>query len=157
MTDFPLPLDGNCFCGAIRYRINQAPLFTMACHCTDCQQMTASAFSLGLVVPASGFSMLSDIPPRALDKVADSGATSTRYVCPKCSGWTHTITTGSPDVVVVRPSSLDSPAWARPIAEIFTRSALPWARMPTAFSYETEFEDPSQIVEAFKTSNIRPA
>lgn len=157
MTDFTLPLDGGCFCGAIRYRVGQPPLFTMACHCIDCQQMTASAFSLGLAIPAAGFAVTSDTQPRALDKQADSGATSTRYVCPECTGWTHTTTTGSPDSVIVRPSSLDDSDWVRPIAEIFTRSALPWARLATAFSYETEFEDPSPIVAAFNTSDIRPA
>ena len=157
MTDFALPLDGGCFCGTIRYRIDQPPLFTMACHCTDCQQMTASAFSLGLAVAKDGFTVTSDTPSRALDKEAESGATSTRYVCPDCAGWTHTTTTGSPDSVIVRPSSLDDPTWIRPIAEIFTRSVLPWARLSTAFSYETEFKDPSPIVAAFKASDIRPA
>lgn len=156
MTDFALPLDGGCFCGALRYRITQAPLFTMACHCTDCQQMTASAFSLGMAVPKAGFALTSGVTPRTLDKTADSGATSTRYLCPECAGWTHTVTTGSPDVVVVRPSSLDQPGWVRPFAEIFTRSAHPWARMATAFSYEREFDDPSPIVAAFATSDIRP-
>ncbi|WP_242138150.1 GFA family protein [Sphingomonas sp. TREG-RG-20F-R18-01] len=156
MTDFALPLDGGCFCGAVRYRIDQAPLFTMACHCTDCQQMTASAFSLGLAVPGDGFRLTTDVAPRPLEKTADSAAISTRYVCPACAGWTHTTTTGSPDTVVVRPSSLDDSRWVRPIAEIFTRSAHPWARLATAFSYETEFEDPSPIVESFKTSDIRP-
>lgn len=157
MTDFALPLDGGCFCDTIRYRIGQPPLFTLACHCTDCQQMTASAFSLGLAVAKEGFTVTSETPPRALDKQAESGATSTRFVCPDCAGWTHTTTTGSPDSVIVRPSSLDESSWVRPIAEIFTRSALPWARLSTAFSYETEFEDPSPIVAAFKTSDIRPA
>jgi hypothetical protein len=158
MTDFTLPLDGGCFCGKIRYRIDQPPLFTMACHCSDCQQMTASAFSLGLAIPRAGFSLLSDdVSPRTIDKTADSGATSTRYLCPDCAGWTHTTTTGSPDSVIVRPSSLDDAAWVRPVAEIFTRSALPWARLATAFSYETEFTDPSPIVAAFEASDIRPS
>lgn len=156
MTDFPLPLDGGCFCGQIRYRVDQAPLFTMACHCTDCQQMSASAFSLGMAVPAAGFALLSDVAPRVLDKQAESGATSTRYLCPACTTWTHTTTTGSPDTVIVRPSSLDDMGWVRPIAEIFTRSAHSWARLATPFRYDTEFEDPAPIVEAFAHSNIRP-
>jgi hypothetical protein len=46
--------EGGCFCGTVRYRITADPLFGFACHCTDCQQLTASAFSLGLAVPAGG-------------------------------------------------------------------------------------------------------
>ena len=129
MTDFPLPLEGGCFCGTIRYRIGAAPSFAMACHCTDCQQMTASAFSLGLVVPADGFA-LAHGAPRGINKVADSGGTATRYVCPSCATWTHTVTSGSPEVVVVRPSTLDDRNWVRPVAQIFTRSAHGWALLP---------------------------
>jgi hypothetical protein len=89
VTDFPLPLEGGCFCGQVRYRITQPPRFAMACHCTDCQQMTASAFSLGLVVPREGLA-LTGAEPRGVAKVADSGGFSTRYVCPACATWTHT-------------------------------------------------------------------
>ncbi|TPG20365.1 GFA family protein [Sphingomonas koreensis] len=156
MTDFPLPLDGGCFCGALRYRISAAPLFTLACHCTDCRQMTASAYSLGLVVRRDGFAVAADIQPRPLDKRADSGGTSTRFVCPLCATWTHTETSGAPGVTIVRPSSLDQSDWVRPVAQIFTRSAYDWAIMPLPMSYETEFGETEAIEAAFAASDIRP-
>ena len=156
MTGFPLPLAGGCFCGRIRYHVRAAPLFTMACHCTDCQQMTASAFSLGLVVPRDGLALEGGTEPRALAKVGGSGAISTRYLCPVCATWTHTETAGSPDIAVVRPSSLDTRDWVRPLVQIFTRSAHPWALMATAFSFDAEFGDPAPFVAAFAASDIRP-
>jgi hypothetical protein len=45
-----LPLTGGCICGGIRYEITQAPVAVYACHCTDCQRITSSAFSIGVVV-----------------------------------------------------------------------------------------------------------
>ena len=33
-SDFLLPLDGGCCCGAIRCRVTDRPAFTFACHCT---------------------------------------------------------------------------------------------------------------------------
>jgi len=78
MTDFPLPLEGGCFCGQIRYRVTAAPRFAMACHCTDCQQMSASAFSLGLVVPREGFA-LAGAEPRGIAKVAAMSAPPARH------------------------------------------------------------------------------
>ena len=33
------------------------PFLTMACHCTGCQRMTASAFSLSAAFPGNGFSV----------------------------------------------------------------------------------------------------
>lgn len=154
--DFPLPLAGGCFCGAVRYRIAAEPLFSMACHCTDCQQMTASAFSLGLAVPQAGF-VLEAGEPRPLPKTGDSGHVSTRFVCPDCGVWTHTELAASPEVTVVRPSSLDDPAWVRPVAEIYTRSAHDWARLAVPLSYEAEFDDPAPLIAEFRGSGIRPA
>jgi len=156
VSAFDLPLAGGCFCGRVRYRVTAPPLFAMACHCTDCQQMTASAFSLGLVVPREGFAVEVGAEPRAIVKQGTSGATSTRHVCPVCATWTHTETTGSPEVTVVRPSSLDDRAWVRPVAQIWTRSAHPWALMPLPFSFDREFDDPAPIAQVFAASDIRP-
>jgi hypothetical protein len=50
-----LPLGGGCMCGAVRYEISELPLRVYACHCTDCQRITGSAFSLGVVVSAGAF------------------------------------------------------------------------------------------------------
>lgn len=37
-------LEGGCLCGKIRFRTNQAPLRTLACHCSFCQRITGSSF-----------------------------------------------------------------------------------------------------------------
>ena len=50
-----LPMEGGCRCGRVRLRIAKAPLLTMACHCTGCQRMSSSAFSLTAAIPSDGF------------------------------------------------------------------------------------------------------
>ena len=67
-----LPQTGGCQCGKVRYEITQKPLLVYTCHCLDCQRLTISAFSLGVVVPEAGF-RLAGIDPRPLKRVADSG------------------------------------------------------------------------------------
>ena len=42
-----LPQTGGCHCGKIRYEISEAPQLVYTCHCTDCQRLTSSAFSMG--------------------------------------------------------------------------------------------------------------
>lgn len=153
--DFPLPLEGGCRCGAIRYRITGAPAFPFACHCTDCRQLTAGAFSIGLAVPEAGFAVV-DGEPRSWTKIADSGKPSHQYWCAVCHGWTHTVAEGSPGVVVVRASTLDDSDWVRPVGQIFLRSAYPWAKLPVALNYEEEFDDTGPLERAFARSDIRP-
>src|SRR5882762_6066129 len=50
-----LPQTGGCQCGKIRYELTEAPQLVYTCHCTDCQRLTSSAFSLGIVVAEAGF------------------------------------------------------------------------------------------------------
>lgn len=150
----PVPLAGQCRCGHIQYRVVQEPRFTFACHCTDCQQLTSSAFSLGMAVPRDGFELHGEA--HCWEKMSDSGGWSRQFTCPTCAGWTHTITENSPDIVIVRTSTLHDHRWVRPVAQIFTRSALPWALMPLQFSYDTEFSDTSPLEQAFAAGGIRP-
>ena len=118
-----LPQTGGCQCGKIRYEITEAPTLVYTCHCRDCQRLTGSAFSLGIVVPEAGF-RLSGIKARPLQRTADSGRTNTRWVCPECgSGVASPPRDG---VVRVRAGTLDDTSWLRPTRHIWTRSKQPW-------------------------------
>ena len=37
-------LEGGCLCGKVRFRTSQAPMRTLACHCTFCQRMTGTSY-----------------------------------------------------------------------------------------------------------------
>jgi hypothetical protein len=57
-----LPLTGGCQCGAVRYEIRAQPLTVYACHCTECQRQSASAFSLSLVVARDAVVIIAGTP-----------------------------------------------------------------------------------------------
>src|SRR6516162_3639883 len=64
-----LPLTGSCQCGNIRYEITQSPQLVYTCHCTDCQRITSSAFSLGIALPETAFRLAAG-EPRPLQRMA---------------------------------------------------------------------------------------
>jgi len=128
-----LPLTGGCQCGSLRYEITQAPNLVYACHCTECQRLTGSAFSMGLVIMTEAFA-LTGTEPRPIQRTADSGRTLTRWVCPECG---TSICNGSDpgsaspgERRVVRAGTLDDTSWLRPIVHFWTRSAQPWVTLP---------------------------
>src|SRR5262245_64183152 len=45
-------ISGGCLCGAVRYEWSAEPLGTAICHCTHCQKVSGSAFSVNVVIPA---------------------------------------------------------------------------------------------------------
>src|SRR5215472_8742407 len=85
-----LPLTGSCQCGKIRYEIIEAPQLVYTCHCTDCQRLTSSAFSLGIALPEAGFKLTAG-EPQPLRRIADSGRVNTRFVCPNCACWLYSL------------------------------------------------------------------
>ena len=62
MADRDLAQEGGCRCGQVRFRVGGAPLITMACHCTGCQRMTASAYSLSALYPRESLEVVQGEP-----------------------------------------------------------------------------------------------
>ncbi len=112
-----LPQTGGCQCGKIRYEITEEPKSIYTCHCTACQRLTSSAFSLGLVVAEKAFKM-SGVEPRPLQRLADSGRMNTRLVCRECGTWISGLPRDG--VVRVRGGTLDDTSWLRPTRHIWT-------------------------------------
>ena len=66
------PVEGGCICGAVRYRLNAAPLGIYNCHCKDCQRSAGSAYSASMVVRREDFEVIAG-ETMTYDKRADSG------------------------------------------------------------------------------------
>ena len=124
-----LPQTGGCQCGAMRYEIAEAPQSVYTCHCTDCQRLTSSAFSLGMVVSDNAF-RLTGVAPRPLQRTADSGRVVIRWVCPQCGTWVCGASSSDQGLRRVRAGTLDDTSWLRPTAHFWTRSKQPWITLP---------------------------
>jgi hypothetical protein len=139
-----LPLTGGCLCGAIRYEIAQPPITVYTCHCTDCQRITSSAFSIGVVVPAEAVCLLGET--RTVESMADSGRIKRRLICPNCGIWIGGMPmagTWAPGKVrVIRAGTLDDTSWVRPTIHFWTRSQQPWIVLPDGDQqYDTQPEN----------------
>ena len=122
-----LPLTGSCQCGNIRYEIAQAPQLVYTCHCTDCQRITSSAFSLGIALPEPAFRLTAG-EPRPLQRMADSGRLNTRFVCPDCACWIYSLPRDG--VIRVRAGTLDDTTWLRPTRHIWAKRKQAWVVIP---------------------------
>ena len=75
--------DGGCACGAVRYRLTSAPMFTHCCHCRDCQRQTGSAFAVNALIEADRVVVQVGAPePYILP--TDSGEPHRVHRCPEC-------------------------------------------------------------------------
>jgi hypothetical protein len=124
-----LPLTGGCTCQAVRFQVNAMPLLVYACHCTECQRWSGSAFSLSMPVAASCF-RLTRGTPKPYRRTGASGVESTYWFCGNCGGRAYGQTDNRPEIAVVRAGTLDDTSWLRPTAHVYLRSAQAWERIP---------------------------
>ena len=132
MSDRSFILKGGCRCGQVRFAITAPPLLTMACHCTGCQRMASSAFSLSVAIPSDGFAVTEGEPV-----IGGLHGATRHYFCPHCMSWMFTRPEGMDWFVNVRATMLDDPSWFAPFVETFTREKLPWATTPAVHGFET--------------------
>ncbi|WP_460953125.1 GFA family protein [Pseudomonas marginalis] len=123
------PHEGRCRFERVRFSVSAAPVITMACHCTGCQQMTSSAFSLSALIPASGFTVTHGCP------VIGGLQGTDRYFCPHCMSWLFTRPHGIDEFVNVRATLLDNASRYVPFMETWTSEKLPWASTPAVESF----------------------
>lgn len=136
-------LEGGCQCGAIRYRVTGAPLTLYACHCTECQKQSASAFGLSLWVERSDLEIVSG-EPRHWERLADSGNTTRCAFCPDCGSRLYHEASDDPGIYSLKGGSLDAIAGLTPVGHIWVRSKQPWvdlACLPGDLVFETEPPD----------------
>ena len=136
------PKEGGCRCGALRVRASAPPLLTMACHCTGCQRMSASAFSLGAAIPTAAFAITRGEPKRGGLREGPIH----HVFCPHCMSWVFTRVEGMDGFVNLRATMLDDARWFSPFIETWTAEKLPWATTPAVHSFE-RFPPP----EAYET------
>ena len=122
-------LEGGCSCGAVRYRLTSAPMIVHCCHCLDCQRQTGSGFVINALIETDRIERLSG-EPEPVSMPTDSGRPHHIYRCPKCQTAVWSDYGGRPALRFVRVGTLDDPSALSPDVHIFTRTKLPWLRLP---------------------------
>jgi len=122
-------LEGGCSCGAVRYRLESAPMFVHCCHCRDCQRQTGSAFVLNALIETARVTILQGEVSRSAQPT-DSGKPHAIERCTACGIAVWSEYGGFAPLRFIRVGTLDDPTALAPNVHIYTRSKVPWVRLP---------------------------
>ena len=150
----PEVLIGGCLCGALRYSVRHTLRFqSYACHCTDCQTRSGSAFGIQRAVLASDLEVSGELIRG--EHVQPSGAVAGIFACTKCLTRIYTDNDKRPGIVNLRAGTLDTSAELVPTAHLWVGSKLPWVVIPRdAIVMQQQPEDQAGWLEIFKPEPV---
>ena len=119
----PIPFEGGCHCGSVRYVCSEEPITVVNCHCGDCQKIAGSAFITGVLVPEGSVEINGEMKSYRVE--ADSGNHITRNFCPAC-GTRILVELEGGIGIGVSYTTMDDNSWLEPAVEFYASKALPW-------------------------------
>ena len=121
-----MKVDGGCHCGNIKFEAEIDPADVGVCHCTDCQQLSGTAFTTYVFAPSAGFRLLSGTP-KLYYKTGSSGAKRAQAFCPECGSRIYaSAAVDKPERYNLRLGTIRQRHELRPQVQIWCRSALDW-------------------------------
>ena len=131
----PVPFEGGCHCGAVRYVCSEEPITVVNCHCGDCQKIAGSAFITGVLVPEGSVNINGELKSYKVE--ADSGNSIKRKFCPAC-GTRILVELEGGIGAGVSYTTLDDNSWLEPAVEFYTSKAQPWVTLCSNTEKPTE-------------------
>lgn len=123
--------EGGCLCGAVRYRVKNEPVRTVACHCTFCQRRTGSAFGIGVYFREGDVEISRGTVKTHVHCSDESGRRFSMQFCADCGTtvtWTAELLPGAR---AVAGGTFDDPKWFKIERHTWMRSAHPWMVPPS--------------------------
>ncbi len=120
-------LSGSCLCGAVRYTCTAQPVYSVNCHCRDCQKSTGSGYAPIILLPMSAVTVTGDVTYYA--STGESGHSVKRGFCPTCGSQLFGQPAVMPGMLGIKAATLDEPAHYQPQADMYADSAQSWDTM----------------------------
>jgi hypothetical protein len=124
------PIEASCQCGQVSYKLHEAPLTVLACHCTECQKLATAPFSVTAIVDAKAIEFTGEL--KEWTRIADSGNRNLAKFCPDCGNRIYHINPDDPDTIKLKlkPVNFPDASLFEPTAHIWTRKKLSWYQIP---------------------------
>jgi hypothetical protein len=129
------PLAGACECGAVRYEVADAFLYTANCHCSRCRAATGTAFKTFAGIERKKLAITAGHDTLLI--VGEENANNTR--CGVCGSPLFSVVRDGAFVHVAMGSLVDTPS-IRPTEHIFVGSKAPWFEVTDALPQHEELD-----------------
>jgi len=120
-----MSITGGCACGAVRYECSADPIMAANCYCRDCQRSSGTAMASVILVPTAALKLTGQL--KHFEVTGDNGNKVSRGFCPNCGSPIISVLSATQAMVALKAGSLDDPGQFKPMAQVYLKSAPPWA------------------------------
>ena len=117
-------MEGGCFCGAIRYRVDGPPRRVTHCHCLHCRRSSGAPFVTWAEFDSAKLEIVKGAP-----KPYEARPHVTREFCGDCGTQLTYRHADEPDTIDLTVASLDTPDEITPEDHVWSDRMLSWVRM----------------------------
>jgi hypothetical protein len=117
--------EGNCQCGSVAYRVTGRTATLFACHCTECQRQSSSAFGMALWVKDPSVELISGDMKEWI-RTMPSGRQMSCQFCPECGTRIFHKTLGQTLLLSIKPGTLRNTSNLKPVGHIWVDSKQKW-------------------------------
>lgn len=138
--------EGHCQCGEVKYRVLGTPMTLFACHCTECQRQSSSAFGMALWVRDADVQLLCGKLKEWI-RTTPSGRSMACSFCPTCGTRLFHKMLGQSKLMSIKPGTLNDTSQLEPVGHVWTKSKQHWVHIAaTSLQYA---ENPESFDELF--------
>jgi hypothetical protein len=119
---------GGCACGAVRYEIDDKPVFENHCQCRDCQRRSGTGHGSYLTFPDRTKARVTG-EVTSWRVAGDSGNEKIHAFCPTCGTPVYLAFAAMPALFTISAASLDTPELFHPGVVTYNARALSWDRL----------------------------
>jgi len=124
-------IEGACQCGQVSYKLFEKPTVVWACHCTECQKLSTSAFSVTAIIDAKTIEFTGEMSEWS--RSADSGNTNSAKFCPSCGNRIYHYNPAEMSTIKLKlkPINLSNAKLFEPSAHVWVSEKLSWYQIPS--------------------------
>ena len=122
-------ISGKCLCGSIEYATDAEPVFSIICHCDDCQRQTGTAFSMTVGVPKATVVFKNEDKLKEYVGESASGNPVRRKFCQDCGSPIISIIAMAPDMYMIKAGTLNDKSWLKPTHQFWCSTKQPWLEL----------------------------
>lgn len=114
-------ISGGCYCGNIRFKIQESPHLSVNCHCNNCRRAVGAQSVAWIIVKKASFSWGKGNPVRYQTETE-----AWRTFCPDCGSSLTYESPTRPDDMDVTTGSMDHPVDFPPTEDAYLMYRIPW-------------------------------